>query len=149
MRFQLILIAILALSTCRSGPPSDVSFDPADAALMDKPGKATIKGEAFLQYETGDANARYAAGKTVLLLPATRDARAQTDYVFQGAKFARASNLPTEDPDSDYRAHLRSTKADTKGRFTFENLPPGTYFGLEAGDLEAEKVLFQRRRADV
>ena len=58
----------------------------------------------------------------------TSYARARLDYYFHGAKFAPALSVPANDPDPDYVAHTRTTKANVTGRFTFENVPPGEYF---------------------
>lgn len=124
---RLLLVFVLALSACRAGPPPDIRFDAEEAAFIDKPGTTTIKGEAFLPDETGDTGVRYAAGEIIRLIPATTYARARTDYIFQGEKFVRSLNLPSLEPDPAYRARMRLTKADARGKFTFENVPPGTY----------------------
>lgn len=124
---RLLPVFVLALSACRSVPPPDIRFDAGEAAFIEKPGKTVIKGEAFLPDESND-NVRYAAGEIVRLVPATSYARAHNDYAFQGEKFVRAINIPRLDVDPAYRAHMRTTKTDAHGRFTFENVPPGTYF---------------------
>lgn len=127
-RHLAVLVLPLALLACNSAPPPQIGFDPAEAAFMDKPGKTTVTGQAFLPDKTGHVNARYAAGETVRLIPATSYARARLDYYFHGAKFAPAASIPKNDPDPDYLAHTRATKAGPTGRFTFENVPPGAYF---------------------
>jgi hypothetical protein len=62
---RLLLVFAFALSACRAGPPPDMRFDAEEAAFIDKPGMTTIKGEAFLPDETGDANVHYAAGENI------------------------------------------------------------------------------------
>lgn len=124
----LALFLPLVLAACNSAPPPEVRFDPTEAAFMEKPGKTTIAGQAFLPDRTGHTNVRYAAGEIVRLIPATRYARARLDYYFHGAKFAPAAAIPKNDPDPDYLAHMRTTKAGPTGRFVFENVPPGDYF---------------------
>lgn len=126
-RLGLFLLLPLALSACNSAPPPAVRFDPAEAAFMDKPGKTTVAGQAFLPDRTGHTNVRYAAGEIVRLIPATHYARARLAYYFHGAKFAPAAAIPQNDPDPDYLAHMRTTKAGPTGRFVFENVPPGDY----------------------
>lgn len=126
-RLRLLPVFVLALSACRSDPPPDLRFDAAEASFIEKPGKTVIRGEAFLPDESGDASVRYATGEIVRLIPATSYARAHNDYAFQGEKFVRAINAPKLDADPAYRAHMRTTKTDAHGRFTFENVPPGSY----------------------
>jgi hypothetical protein len=123
---RLLLFFGLFLSACRAGPPPDIRFDAEEAAFIDKPGVTAIKGEAFLPDENGDG-VRYAAGEIIRLIPATIYARARHDYIFQGEKFVRSINLPNLDSDPAYRARMRMTKADARGKFSFENVPPGTY----------------------
>lgn len=125
---RLFPVLFLAVAACNSAPPPDMRFDPAEAAFMDKPGKTTIVGQAFLPDKTGHVNVRFAAGETIRLIPATGYARARLDYYFHGSKFAPAVSIPKNDPDPDYVAHTRTTKASVTGRFTFENVPPGEYF---------------------
>ncbi len=125
--FPVVFLALF-LSACNSAPPPQISFDAAEAAFMDKPGKTTITGQAFLPDKTGHVNVRFAAGETVRLIPATSYARARLAYYFRGAKFAPAAFVPKNDPDPDYLAHMRMTKAGSTGRFVFENVPPGDYF---------------------
>lgn len=123
---RFFLVSVLALSACHAGPPPDIRFDADEAAFIDKPGTTAIKGEAFLPDDAGDG-VRYAAGEIIRLIPATTYARARHDYIFQGEKFVRSINLPNLEPDPAYRARMRTTKADARGRFAFENVPPGTY----------------------
>jgi hypothetical protein len=123
-----LLLPFLLLA-CNSAPPaSQARFDPSEAAFIDKPGTTTIRGHAFLPDRTGAVNVRYAAGEVVRLIPATRYAKARLDEYFHGAKFAPASSIPKNDPDPDYLAHQRLTKAGATGRFEFANVPPGRYY---------------------
>ena len=120
---------LLLLTACNSTPPAlESRFDPAEAAFLDKPGKTTISGQAFLPDKTGHMNVRYAAGEGVRLIPATRYAKARLDAYFHGAKFAPAGSIGKNDPDPDYLAHMRTAKAGPTGRFDFENVPPGRYY---------------------
>ncbi len=118
----------LVLPACNSSPAPEARFDAAEAAFMDKPGRTTITGQAFLPDKTGHVNVRFAAGEVVRLIPATSYSKARLAYYFHGAKFAPAATIPKNDPDPDYLAHTRQTKAGSTGRFVFENVPPGDYF---------------------
>jgi hypothetical protein len=64
----------------------------------------------------------------VRLIPMTSYATARLEYYFHGAKFAPVSSIPKNDPDPNYVAHTRTTKAGPTGRFEFENVPPGRYY---------------------
>lgn len=123
--FLLPLPLLACNSTSASSPQA--RFDAAEAAFLDKPGKAAIHGQAFLPDKTG-AHVHYAMGEVVRLIPATSYATARLDYYFHGAKFAPASSIPKNDPDPDYVAHTRTTKAGPTGQFKFENVPPGRYY---------------------
>jgi hypothetical protein len=127
-RFFLMFLPIPLLA-CNSTPPPppQMRFDAGEAAFIDKPGKSIIQGQAFLPDKTG-AHVHYAAGEVVRLIPVTSYAKARLDYYFHGAKFAPAGAVPKNDPDPDYVAHTRTTKAGTTGRFEFENVPPGRYY---------------------
>jgi len=125
--FLFLLPLFLLACTSTSPPPPQTRFDASEAAFMDKPGKTTIMGQAFLPDKTG-AHVHYAMGEVVRLIPVTRYAEARLDYYFHGAKFAPAGAVPTNDPDPDYVAHTRTTKAGSTGRFEFENVPPGRYY---------------------
>ncbi|RTL86533.1 MAG: carboxypeptidase regulatory-like domain-containing protein [Hyphomicrobiales bacterium] len=127
-RVFLIVCLPLVLAACNSAPAPEARFDAAEAAFMEKPGKTTISGQAFLPDKTGHVNARFAAGEVVRLIPATSYSRARLAYYFKGAKFTPAALVPKNDPDPDYLAHTRQTKAGSTGRFVFENVPPGDYF---------------------
>jgi hypothetical protein len=122
------LLSCLLLAACNSAPAPTARFDPAEAAFLDKPGNTTIRGQAFLPDPTGQVAVRYAAGEVVRLIPATSYARARLGYYFKGEKFAPAVSIPANDPDPDYLARQRVTKADPRGRFEFANVPPGRYF---------------------
>jgi hypothetical protein len=127
--FRVLFLALaLVLAGCNSRPAPEARFDPSEAAFMEKTGKTTIVGQAFLRDQTGHTNVRYAAGEIVRLIPATSYAKARLDYYFHGAKFAPAASIPKNDPDPDYVAHMRTTKAGPMGRFAFQNVPPGDYF---------------------
>ncbi|QGM98048.1 hypothetical protein [Methylocystis parvus] len=127
-RLVLLLFPLILLACNASPPAPQLRFDAAEAAFLDRPGTTTIRGQAFLPDKTGGVNVRYAAGEVVRLIPATAYARARLDYYFHGAKFAPANAVPRNDPDPDYLAHQRTTKAGPTGRFEFTNVPAGRYY---------------------
>lgn len=125
-----LCLAAPALAACNSsrGAALQPGFDPAVAAFIKTSGKATIEGQAFLRDTTGESNVRYAAGEVVRLVPATPYAEARFSHFYGGAKFISAGSIPKAEPDPDYAAFTRTTKADPKGRFSFDHVAPGRYF---------------------
>lgn len=130
MRFVLLgaACAPLLLCACQSAAPPQGRFDPAEAAFIRREGETKLSGQAFLRDPHGHVNVRYASGEVVRLIPATAYARARFTQFYGDKKFVPAllAQTPTQDPD--YLAHIRTTKADAMGRFTFDKLAPGRYF---------------------
>lgn len=121
---RLLGLVFLALAGCAELPP----FDANQAAYIDKPGKTTVQGQAFYRAETG--RVIYAAGEWVHLIPATPYAEARFRQIYGEGRYRRASVIDflSSKPDPDYMAHQRALKADVRGKFKFENVPPGRYF---------------------
>ncbi len=133
MRFAPMLAACAALSlfACNSANQAtlqDLRFDAAEASYIRAPGKATIEGHAFLRDEHGQVNVRFAAGEVVRLIPATSYARARMAHYYGQKKFVPAMSVPKVEPDPDYAAYTRTTKAESTGRFSFDHVAPGRYF---------------------
>ncbi len=132
MRYTPLLIVapVAFLSACNAGrgPTPSVSFDPAQASYIRAPGKGVISGQAFLRDKSGQTNVRYAAGETVRLIPATTYAQARISHFYGSVKFVPAASIPKVEPDTQYAALTRTTKTESDGRFTFENVAPGRYY---------------------
>lgn len=128
--FVFFVMSSLLLSACNSATPdaSAPRFDPAEAAYINAPGKGVIDGHAFLRDKHGQINVRYAAGEIVRLVPATAYAQARFAHFYGGSKFVPASSLTKFDQNPDYVALTRTTKSESTGRFTFENVAPGRYY---------------------
>lgn len=126
MRPIILFCALLLIAGCGPLPPPDISFDPKQAAFIHAQGKGTIKGHAFLTSRGGRVHA--AAGETVRLIPATDYARKRFAALYPSGTFIPALLVRGMQFDPDYLAHTRSTKAESNGRFAFENVAPGTYF---------------------
>ncbi|MBI1868440.1 MAG: carboxypeptidase regulatory-like domain-containing protein [Methylocystis sp.] len=121
------LACMVGLAACNTSGP-DAAFNPAEAAFIKTPGKATIEGHAFLRDKRGVVNVRYAAGEIVRLVPATAYTQARFAHFYGAAKFVPAISIPSAAPDPEYVAYTRTTKAESAGRFTFEDVAPGRYF---------------------
>ena len=96
------------------------TFRPEDYVKYQAQGTATLSGEAFVRTREGDD--RYVAAQSVMLIPETAYTLEVIDYDFMKAK-------KEIDPPLDQRlyAAIRTTQADSRGRFAFSNLPSGTY----------------------
>ena len=130
--FALAALPLVLLSACNRTAPdgaiANMRFDPAEAAYIKAPGRATIEGQAFLRDKSGQVNVRYASGETVRLVPATAYAQARFAHFYGGGKFVPASAIPKIEPDPNYAAYTRATKAGPTGRFTFDQVAPGRYY---------------------
>ena len=124
----LFLVAALAVSLCACAKPDvDVPFDPSAAAFIHAPGKGKIAGHAFFRSENG--RVIFAAGEYVYLIPATPYSDARFESFFGQRKYLKAMRLFLRmESDPEYQKFTRNTKAESDGRFTFENVAPGTYY---------------------
>ena len=143
---SLILLASL-LSGCQTTlTPAPVqiaaTFEPAEAAYIKKQGGGTIEGHAFLRQKTGGTV--NAAGEIVRLIPATAYARERFAKLYGDRKFVAANAYPkTQDTDPRYIDYIRTTKAESSGKFTFEHVAPGSYFISTQVTWQKEGALFQ------
>ena len=131
-QFLTIAALSLALAGCQtaSAPPPvaiNASFNPAEAAFIKTKGKGTIEGHAFLREKSGGT--QNAAGEVVRLIPATAYARERFAKLYGDRKFVPVFAYPkTQDTDPRYPEFIRTTKAESNGKFSFANVAPGTYF---------------------
>ena len=127
MRFMFLIAALAAgLAGC-ARPDVDVPFDPVEAAFIHRPGKGKISGHAFFRAENG--RVIFAAGEYVYLIPATAYSDARFATFFRDRKYLKAMRLFLNmDSHPDYQNYTRNTKAESDGRFSFENVAPGTYY---------------------
>ena len=133
MRTLITIAALsLAMAGCQtaSAPPPvaiNASFDPAEAAFIKTKGRGTIDGHAFLREKSGGT--QNAAGEVVRLIPATAYARERFAKLYGDRKFVPVFAYPkTQDTDPRYPQFIRTTKTESNGKFTFDNVAPGTYF---------------------
>jgi Prealbumin-like fold domain len=102
------------------------AFDPKAAAFINKEGKATIEGHAFMRRP--DNAVENAVGQTVRLIPVTPYSEARFAQFYRGKKFLPAFHIPKIEADPEYASYTRTTTSDSNGRFTFENVAPGKYY---------------------
>jgi hypothetical protein len=102
------------------------AFDPKAAAFINKEGKASIEGHAFMRRP--DNAVENAVGQTVRLIPVTPYSEARFAQFYRGKKFLPAFQIPKIEADPEYASYTRTTTSDSNGRFTFENVAPGKYY---------------------
>jgi hypothetical protein len=107
-RLACMLGLVALLGSCVQGPVTTSSFSAEEAAFIRKPGTGVIVGHAFRTRSKGQVV--NAAGEVVK------------------AKFLPHWRYPNEQVDPRYAELTRSTKTTARGRFSFENVAPGTYF---------------------
>ena len=125
------LAAALALGGCRSTPEAvavstAAAFDPAEAAFIKKTGTVSIHGHAFWRDDKGGTI--NAAGEMIRLVPATRYARERFAALYKGQRSLPADQIPKVDVDPKYADFTRTTRAESTGRFEFDNVAAGEYF---------------------
>lgn len=136
-KFAMVAIGALAIGGCAMSPiggesvgadpvVSNAPFDPAAAAFIKKPGAGVIQGHAFLK--KSDGVIKHAGGEVVRLVPVTAYSRNRFAQLYRGGKFVSANDIPKIQPDPAYADYTRTTKAESTGRFVFENVAPGSYY---------------------
>ena len=120
----------VSLSACQSSGETTsgaVKFDPALAAFINQKGKATIDGHAFLRKKNGKVV--YAAGEVVRLVPVTPYSQDRFRKIYGNRRIALAVTASRPEPaDPAYVTFTRQTKAESNGKFSFENVGPGRYY---------------------
>ena len=114
----------------REAPPSASVFRPGDFSWSAVPGKGRIQGR--LAYQTGGV--RYSCqGMSVILTPETLWTRRRMTILYNSPERAA---LPVDEvrartpsaPNDDYSAFVRRATCDAASRFSFSNLPDGSWF---------------------
>lgn len=124
---SLALACALLLAACVERKPATIAFSAEEAAFIRKSGTTTIKGHAFRTKPSGVVV--NAAGQLIRLVPATAYARERFQNFYGNRKYVPHSGYPRDDnPDPAYAEYTRTTKAESNGRFVFENVAPGEYF---------------------
>ena len=131
MRIPIVLFFCAGLiAGCQSSGEtvkSSVPFDTGLAAFINKKGKTTIEGHAFLRKKSGSVV--NAAGEVVRLVPVTPYSEDRFRKIYGARKFVAGLHAPRLEPaDPAYETFTRSTKAEASGKFSFENVGPGRYY---------------------
>jgi hypothetical protein len=127
------MIAFLSLTGCAGfavEPRVDLTptlppFVEAEHQLYAKMGTASIKGEAFLRTRNGGV--QKGAGCKVYLIPATVYGQAFWDEFVSRESMLRFVRQPLPAVDPKFRELVKTTTADSDGRFEFAAIPAGEY----------------------
>ena len=128
-RFAVLCLAFCCAACQSVSEPASptLAFDPAEAAFINKKGKAAIEGHAFLHRKNGVVVE--AGGEVVRLIPVTRYAEDRFRRLYQGKKIAGGFLAPRLEPaDPRYEALIRTTKSEASGKFAFADVAAGHYY---------------------
>jgi hypothetical protein len=125
---------LAACETVSLSSRDEASFDPNDVAWSKQRGANTIVGTAKLR--AGDGMTRSCASLSVRLAPDSDYTRDRVERLYGDADTAYVSATEAKrvraEPGTDvtpaYEKSLKAAKCDANGRFTFKNLPDGTYY---------------------
>ena len=131
--FAVSLIAVLA--GCVPSPEvikTTVDFDKEAASIINKKGKATVSGQAFLKQ--GGGGVVTCAGAGAFLIPMTEYAKQRISGIFGSSdggyrtinRYRGGAFLASE--NEDYNALIRSAICDAEGDFSFDNVANGEYY---------------------
>lgn len=123
-----MLLVACCLSGCASfGKPMVVTqvFDPKAAAFLNREGKASISGQAFVRQP--DGKVWRALGTDVYLVPRTAYADERFAAIYGTGDTQRwGPRVPEADPR--YEQAMRKTVATSGGSFRFDRVADGNYF---------------------
>ena len=115
-----ILAGAILLSACAPAIyPRQAIFNESEYAPYKGVGTAIVYGEAFLLTRGGDV--KKGAGARIYLSPVT----SYSTEFFQRSVLA---GQRLEDPDPRVVPYVRTTIADSEGKFEFSDVPAGTFY---------------------
>ena len=131
LRITLSLLLVVSAGCVAPTPPTPTTrpmpvevrgFDAAEVAYIREVGTNRIEGNAFLRQRNGGIVT--CAGETVRLVPLGRFAKRyfRLRYVEQTPATVDFFDAPS------YNEHVRETRCDSDGRFSFTRVAPGDYF---------------------
>lgn len=122
--FLVIIFGFSLIAGCAHIAPTfePLPFDEAEYAALPKTGTGVIQGQVFGKTKGGDV--KKGAGNNVILIPATK-------YGTQRYKMQVIGNqLLSKPEDPRYKKYAFQQIADSDGKFSFKNVPPGKYYAI-------------------
>ncbi len=119
---SLNLLAVIAMALAFAFPAyAETPFSDKDFAAYSGGGKASLEGEAFVKTENGEV--RNCSGESVFLAPYTPfDMDVITAFFFHIDLALKKAG-----PAAPY---WRESSCDSQGKFTFEDIPAGTWIAI-------------------
>ncbi|QNQ39382.1 hypothetical protein [Brucella intermedia] len=113
-------LAVL-LAGCVQTANIDTPFTENSFQYILRQGQATVSGQGFMRRR--DGMVVYAAGSPVVLVP-------KVPYTEEAFNKAQAAPFGVNFTNSDPRLkkYIRTTQANGEGRFSFSNVPDGSYY---------------------
>ena len=127
-RFWAATMLVAVLSACASfGKPAVLTqtFDPAAAAFINREGKASISGQAFVRQP--DGKVWRALGTDIYLVPRTAYADERFAAIY-GVGDKQKWGARVQDADPRYEQAMRRTVASSGGSFRFDRVADGSYY---------------------
>ena len=123
----IIVLCLAALAGCiNKGVDLKTPFNPQEASYILQPGEGSIKGRAAV---TQNGQVLIAIGQEVQLIPITAYAIERMQAIYGNSNIQRENiNIIFTNPDPNYEAYKRRTRADFQGNFEFNNVPDGNYY---------------------
>lgn len=121
MRGILTAAIAVTMAGCVQTATIDTPFDEASLQYAAGQGQATISGQGFMRRRDGIVV--YGAGSAVALAP-------KVPYTEEAFNKVQAAPFGVNFTNSDPRLkkYVRKTQANGEGRFTFNNVPNGSYY---------------------
>ena len=125
------LIAGLSLTACSGVQEIEttVPFNEAEAAYINKTGKATVSGQAFLKRRDGVVVT--CAGAEASLFPVTEYAKQRMTAIYgseNGGYRSAYGKRHSKADDPKYYEYTRETNCDAEGDFEFKGVANGEYY---------------------
>lgn len=132
MKKILIAAIPLILAGCATTKPVELTnnFNAKEASFINKSGKNTIKGNAFLRQNGGGVVT--CAGNDVMLIPVTAYSQERMRHIYKldniGFLPVYSERVTFANDQKEYASMIKYTKCDSDGNFEFDNIANGSYY---------------------
>ena len=138
---SILLVLILLVTFLTTGCPKRYNmrtpFFPGDFSLYNQRGDGTVTGKVFLKDDNG-IDTLYPGSKVTLV-----ESNDYTDEIFKAVKNGyRIDKISIASPISNFD---RKAQGDAVARFTFEDLPYGTYWVFTTSTKRTNKYMVTSR----
>lgn len=124
-----LVTSFLLLAACApQRVPVNATFNASEAAFAQRPGNASITGQAFMRQLGGGVVT--CAGEQIILIPVTTYSTERMRIIYGNTNSGRSfigGPIPVDAPP-EYMQTSKTATCDAQGNFRFEQLPPGEYY---------------------